>query len=111
MIAAVREKRRGVVVESVVIVEKNVVRRLGKEESMKNFSGKEGKGREGKGREGKESTSFMVGRVHVEEEEEEEEVRSSVAGTSGLTFTLELFCRDSFRVESCLSCFGTGADA
>ena len=50
----------------------------------------------------------MVGRVHVEEEEE---VRSSVAGTSGLTFTLELFCRDSFRVESCLSCFGTGADA
>jgi hypothetical protein len=50
MIAAVREKRRGVVVESVVIVEKNVVRRLGKEESMKNFSGKEGKGREGKGR-------------------------------------------------------------
>jgi hypothetical protein len=105
MIAAVREKRRGVVVESVVIVEKNVVRRLGKEESMKNFSGKEGKGREGK-----ESTSFMVGRVHVEEEEEEE-VRSSVAGTSGLTFTLELFCRDSFRVESCLSCFGTGADA
>jgi hypothetical protein len=53
----------------------------------------------------------MVGRVHVEEEEEEEEVRSSVAGTSGLTFTLELFCRDSFRVESCLSCFGTGADA
>jgi hypothetical protein len=52
MIAAVREKRRGVVVESVVIVEKNVVRRLGKAESMKNFSGKEGKGR--KGREGKE---------------------------------------------------------
>jgi len=45
MIAAVREKRRGVVVESVVIVEKNVVRRLGKEESMKNFSGKEGKER------------------------------------------------------------------
>jgi hypothetical protein len=84
MIAAVREKRRGVVVESVVIVEKSVVRSLGKEESMRNFSG----------REGKESTSFMVRRVHVEEEEEEEEVRSSVAGTSGFTFTLELFCRD-----------------
>jgi hypothetical protein len=50
---------------------------------MRNFSG----------REGKESTSFMVRRVHVEEEEEEE-VRSSVAGTSGFTFTLELFCRD-----------------
>ena len=83
MIAAVREKRRGVAVESVVIVEKSVVRSLGKEESMRNFSG----------REGKESTSFMVRRVHVEEEEEEE-VRSSVAGTSGFTFNLELFCRD-----------------
>jgi hypothetical protein len=45
MIAAVREKRRGVVVESVVIVEKSVVRSLGKEESMRNFSGREGKGR------------------------------------------------------------------
>jgi hypothetical protein len=45
MIAAVREKRRGVVVESVVIVEKSVVRSLGKEESMRNFLG--GKGREG----------------------------------------------------------------
>jgi hypothetical protein len=45
MIAAVREKRRGVVVESVVIVERSVVRSLGKEESMRNFSGREGKGR------------------------------------------------------------------
>lgn len=40
MIAAVREKRRGVDVESVVIVERSVVRSLGKEESMGSFSGR-----------------------------------------------------------------------
>jgi hypothetical protein len=40
MIAAVREKLRGVCVESVVIVEKSVVRNWGKEENMVSFSGR-----------------------------------------------------------------------
>ena len=46
MIAGVLEKRRGVVVESVVSVvsvEKSVVRSFGKAESMGRFSGKEGR--------------------------------------------------------------------
>jgi hypothetical protein len=67
----VREKRRGVVLESVEIVEKNVVRSFGEEESMGNFLGRKGRNR-----------SFMVRRVQVQVEVQ---VRSSVTGTSGLT--------------------------
>ena len=53
MMAAVREKRRGVVVESVVIEEKSVVRSL---EEAKNMWKISGKGRE-------EWTSFMARRA------------------------------------------------
>lgn len=52
MIAAVREKPRGAGLENVVMVERNVVRIFGKEESMGTFSGSEGK----------EWTSFMARR-------------------------------------------------
>src|ERR1700712_4522755 len=66
MIAVVREKRRGVVVERAVIVEKSVVRSFGKEEIMGSFLGRKG---------GIDQLYGSAGAVQVQ-------LRSSVTGTS-----------------------------